>query len=478
MYSENVIFQNKIVCQITTQYFSQNPCLDDSLSFIVEIQWFAPPFYLKSDTLCLFWSSPSILSADFARLGDEVRAIDAAGADYIHIGRHGRAFVPNITVLALRWLRLCARTAPRFSMFIWWFLRLICFWKILLMQGLILLPCIPKRGAHFTPTFAKRSRLWGKGRGSLNPSTPLSAIVHVMDLVDLVLIMTVNPGFGRTILYSAFWTKVRDARTMIDATGGILISRLTEALIRRLRVMWLRPEPMFWLPEITCLKWGQGHYATAIRSLRGRGLMQALAQNLFSSLARSRQQAGSAAWETPFIIGYYLRELSRSVGIRLSDPWAGKWAWALDGAWGDACSWCEFADGSKILGSRTVRWRDGMFTGLVGCAICVRRVVIVQKNWHGTWSEDGLTVFDRWDAELWRADLMGNAWLMWLSFWFLLWQCRWRFPAKIFSSLHRQTPFIPFFPLLPLFFGAARGLIIRAVFSGQDAWILAVLKVF
>ena len=160
--------------------------------------------------------APSILSADFARLGEEVRAIEAAGADLVHFDVMDNHYVPNLTIGPL----VCEAIRPHVQIGI----------DVHLMVEPVdaLIPLFAKAGANLISFHPEASRHVDrtlqlirdhgcKAGLAFNPATPLALMDHVMDRLDLVLLMSVNPGFGGQAFIPSTLPKLRAARQRIDA---------------------------------------------------------------------------------------------------------------------------------------------------------------------------------------------------------------------------------------------------------------------
>ena len=139
--------------------------------------------------------APSILSADFARLGEEVRAIDEAGADWIHIDVMDGHFVPNLTIGPGVVKALRPHTARPFDVHLM-ISPVDNFLDAFAEAGADIITVHPEAGPHLHRTVQRIKALGKKAGVSLNPATPAKALDYVLDQVDLILVMTVNPGFG------------------------------------------------------------------------------------------------------------------------------------------------------------------------------------------------------------------------------------------------------------------------------------------
>jgi ribulose-phosphate 3-epimerase len=160
--------------------------------------------------------APSILSADFARLGEEVRAIDAAGCDWVHVDVMDGHFVPNITIGpgVVKAIRPHTRKPLDVHLMI---APADPYIEAFAAGGADMITVHTEAGPHLDRSL-QHIRSFGKKAGvSLTPQTPESAIQYVLDRLDLVLVMTVNPGFGGQAFIPAMLDKIRRVREMIGS---------------------------------------------------------------------------------------------------------------------------------------------------------------------------------------------------------------------------------------------------------------------
>lgn len=211
--------------------------------------------------------APSILSADFARLGAEVAAIDRAGADYIHIDVMDGHFVPNLTIGPGVVKALRPHSAKPFDVHLM-ISPVDPFVPHFAEAGADIITIHPEAGAHTHRTLQLIRSLGKKAGISLNPATPVTVLDHVMDLVDLILIMTVNPGFGGQA-FLPLTDKISAVRQRIEASGRLIDLEIDGGINPQTAREAVEAGADVLVAGTAVFRDGPDSYEAAIRSLRG-----------------------------------------------------------------------------------------------------------------------------------------------------------------------------------------------------------------
>ncbi|MHC3126689.1 ribulose-phosphate 3-epimerase [Brevundimonas sp. GN22] len=162
---------------------------------------------------------PSILASDFSKLGEEIRSLEAAGADWIHVDVMDGHFVPNLTIGPDVVKALRPHTSLPFDVHL--MVAPVDNWlEAYRAAGADIMSVHPESGPHVHRTLGQIRQLGAKAGLVFNPATPLSVLEECVDLVDLVLIMSVNPGFGGQKFIDSSLRKIQRARAILDASGS------------------------------------------------------------------------------------------------------------------------------------------------------------------------------------------------------------------------------------------------------------------
>jgi ribulose-phosphate 3-epimerase len=212
--------------------------------------------------------APSILASDFAKLGEEARAVEAAGADWLHLDVMDGHFVPNITIGPDIIKALRAHVGIPFDAHL-----MIApadpYLEAFREAGADIISIHPEAGPHLDRSLQHIRKLGAKAGVVFNPTTPPDVIEWIMDDIDLILVMSINPGFGGQSFMTSQLKKIERLRNLIDASGRDIVLEVDGGVTPETARLCVAAGATALVAGTAVFRGGPEHYADNIRALKG-----------------------------------------------------------------------------------------------------------------------------------------------------------------------------------------------------------------